>query len=140
MRKLSIGMLFLAAAGCAMAQQWEFGGVGGGAFLNTVNVSSSSGSATAGFEKSFVAGVFVGQTISPHISGEIRYEFMPSNLQLASGGTTATFSGQAHTLHYDLLLRTGHKEGPVQFFAAIGGGMKIFRGTGTEDAYQPLTQ
>jgi hypothetical protein len=28
----------------------------------------------------------------------------------------------------------------VQFFAAAGGGMRIFQGTGTEAAYQPLSQ
>ena len=31
-------------------------------------------------------------------------------------------------------------ESRTQFFVAMGGGMKIYRGTGTEEAYQPLSQ
>lgn len=140
MRTLATGILFLAAAGSAFGQQWEFGGVGGGAFLNTVSVNSPTGSATAGFAQGGTFGVFLGQNIGPHIAGEIRYEYMQSNLQLKSGGTTATFAGQAHALHYDLLLHTNKKGSPVQFFVAVGGGMKLFRGTGKEAAFQPLSQ
>jgi hypothetical protein len=43
-------------------------------------------------------------------------------------------------VHYDLILRTTPRRSRVQFFAALGGGMKIFRGTGAEAAYQPLSQ
>ena len=141
MRTFAIVVLVLAAAAiCASAQQWEFGGIGGAAFLNSVPVSSPVGSATAGFQQGGVFGAFLGQNIAPHIAGEIRYEYMQSALQLTSGGSKATFSGVAHALHYDLLLHTNRKGSPVQFFAAIGGGMKVFRGTGTEAAYQPLYQ
>jgi hypothetical protein len=141
MRTISIGVLLAAATAlCANAQQWEFGGIGGGAFLNNVSASSPVGSATAGFQSGGVFGAFVGQNIAPHIAGEIRYEYMQSNLELTSGGSKATFSGVAHAIHYDLLLHTNRKNSPVQFFAAVGGGMKIFRGTGTEAAWQPLSQ
>lgn len=141
MRTLAIGVLLLAAAAvCANAQQWEFGGVGGGAFLNTVSVTAPSGSATAGFQQGGVFGAFLGQNISAHIGGEIRYEYFQSNLELKNGGATATWPGQAHAIHYDLLLHTNSKSSTVQVFAAVGGGMKIFRGTGTEAAAQPLSQ
>jgi hypothetical protein len=141
MRTISIGVLLAAAtAVCANAQQWEFGGIGGGAFLNNVPVSSPVGSATAGFQPGGVFGAFLGQNIAPHIAGEIRYEYMQSNLELTSGGSKATFSGVAHAIHYDLLLHTNRKNSPVQFFAAVGGGMKVFRGTGREAAWQPLSQ
>jgi hypothetical protein len=130
----------MAAAGAGFAQQWEFGGMGGAGFLSNVNVSSPAGAATAGFQPGGAVGAFFGQNIGPHISGEVRYEFLQSNLQLSSGGSTARFSGNAHAVHYDLILHTNRKNSPVQFFAAVGGGMKIFRGTGTEAAYQPLMQ
>jgi len=65
---------------------------------------------------------------------------MQSNLRLQSGGQEATFSGQAHVLHYDILLHTNKKGSRTQYFAAVGGGLKVFRGTGTEAAYQPLSQ
>jgi|SRR5271157_1159747 len=141
MKTLAIGVLLLAAAAvCAQAQQWEFGGVGGGAFLNDVSVTAPAGSATAGFQSGGVFGAFLGQNMSPHIGGEIRYEFFQSNLELKAGGSSATFSGQAHAIHYDLLFHTHSKASSVQLFAAIGGGMKLFRGTGTEVATQPLYQ
>jgi len=135
MRRIAIEVLLLAAAAaCAHAQQWEFGGVGGGAFLNHVNVTAPAGSATAGFQSGGVFGSFLGQNISSHIGGEVRYEFFQSNLELKSGGTTSTWPGQAHAIHYDLLFHTRAKSSNVQLFAAIGGGVKIFRGTGTETA------
>ena len=141
MRNLVFASLLLAAAAvCAQAQQWEFGGVGGAAFLNTVPVSGSSGTATAGFQQGMAYGAFLGQNISPHIAGEIRYEYMQNNLQLKGAGSSASFAGMAHAIHYDILFHTNRRHSPVQFFAAVGGGMKIFDGTGTEAAYQPLSQ
>lgn len=125
---------------CATAQQWEFGGMAGAGFLNHVNATSSIGSATAGFENGVVAGVYVGQNLYPHLSGELRYAFLQSNLRLQSGGTTATFSGNAHVIHYDILWHFNRGESRVQPFVALGGGMKIFRGTGAPAAYQPLYQ
>jgi len=138
--KLGISILLIGAAGACFAQQWEFGGVGGAGFLSNVNVSSPLGSANAGFQPGGAFGAFFGQSISAHIAGEVRYEFLQSNLQLSSGGATARFSGSAHAVHYDLILHTNRKNSPMQLFAAVGGGMKIFRGTGTEEAYQPLSQ
>ena len=140
MKSLVVSFLLIAAAGACFAQQWEFGGVGGAGFLSNVNVSSPAGSAAAGFQTGGAFGAFFGQSISSHIAGEVRYEFLQSNLQLSSGGSTANFSGRAHAVHYDLILHTNRKNSPVQLFAAVGGGMKIFQGTGAEAAYQPLSQ
>jgi len=125
---------------CAFAQQWELGGIGGAGFLNSVNVSGAGGSATAGFAPGVVAGAFFGQNLNAHWSGEVRYEFFDSSLKLSGGGSSASFSGIAHAVHYDLIYHTNRKHSPVQFFAAIGGGMKIFDGTGAQEAYQPLMQ
>ena len=140
MKNLAVSLLLLTAAGGCFAQQWEFGGVGGAGFLSNVNVSSPLGSAKAGFAPGGAFGAFFGQSLGTHFAGEVRYEFLQSNLQLSSGGSTAHFSGMAHAVHYDLIWHTNRKESPVQFFAAVGGGMKIFQGTGTEAAYQPLMQ
>jgi len=141
MRRIRVAVLFLAAASvCCFAQQWEFGGLGGGGFLSNVNVSAPSGSATAGFAPGMAAGAFVGQSLYSHLGGEIRYEYLQNNLRLQSGGQTVTFSGDAHVVHYDLILHTNRKESRMQFFAAMGAGLKIFRGTGAPAAYQPLNQ
>jgi hypothetical protein len=139
MTKLSISLFFLTAATAAYAQQWEIGGGGGGSFLPGVSVTSPKGAATTGFQPGFAAGVYVGQNLYKHLSGEIRYTFMQSDLKLASGGTTATFSGNTHAVYYDFLIHTNRRESRAQLYGAVGGGMKIFRGTGKEAAYQPLS-
>jgi hypothetical protein len=140
MKSLGIAILFLAASGAGFAQQWEFGGLGGGGFLSNVSVSSGPAAATAGFQSGGAFGAFLGQNLYSHLTGEFRYEFLQSNLQLSSGGSTAQFNGMAHAIHYDLLYHTNRKNSPVQYFGALGGGAKIFQGTGTEAAYQPLYQ
>jgi hypothetical protein len=137
MRTFAVIILSLAAAVvCGFGQQWEFGGVGGAGFLNNVNVSSPAGSATAGFETGAAFGAFFGQNLYPHFSGELRYEYLQSNLHIQSGGTNATFTGNSQVLHYDLLWHTSRKGSRMQAFVAVGGGLKIFRGTGEEEAYQ----
>jgi hypothetical protein len=133
-------MLLLAAAAAGRAQQWEFGGIGGGGFWNTVGVAGAAGSATAGFQTGAAFGAFVGHNTYSHVGGELRYAYLQSNLQLASGGSTVHFAGMSHVVHYDVILRAGRRGSHAQFFAALGGGMKIFRGTGAEAAYQPLSQ
>ena len=136
--RLSALLLSVAAATC-FAQQWEFAGMGGGGFLNTVGVSGTPGSATAGFQSSFAAGGYVGYNSNKHLGGELHYDYLPGDLKLTSGGSTTTFSGMAHAVHYDVTFRT-NKNPKVQLFVTLGGGMKIFQGTGTEAAYQPLSQ
>lgn len=140
MRITIIAALLSLAPAAAFAQKWEFGANGGFGFLNTVPVTSPAGSATAGFKPGFTAGAFIGENLYTHVSGEIRYEFMQSDLQLSSGGQKAQFSGISHALHYDVVYHTNHGESPVQFFGAVGGGIKAFVGTGTEAAFQPLSQ
>ena len=141
MRRIALTTSFFAAlsASC-FGQQWEFGGVGGAGFLSNVNVSSPAGSATAGFETGGAVGAFVGQNLYPHLSGEVRYLYLDNDLHIKSGGTNATFSGNAHVLHYDLLYHTNRKGSKLQAFVAVGGGMKLYRGTGAEEAYQPNYQ
>ena len=141
MRTFGVSILLLAAASaCCFGQQWEFGGLGGAGFLSNVNVSSPYGSATTGFQNGLAAGAFVGQNLYPHISGELHYEFLQSGLQIKSGGQQASFSGNSHAFHYDVILHTNKKGSRTQFFVAMGAGLRIFRGTGTEEAYQPLYQ
>jgi hypothetical protein len=141
MRRFGLGVVvFVASAAPCYAQHWEFGGVGGAGFLNNVSVGGPVGSATAGFGTGGSFGAFAGQNLYAHISGEVHYDYMQSDLQLKGSGTTASFTGAAHALHYDMVYHTNRENAPVQYFAVVGGGMKIFRGTGTEEAYQPLSQ
>jgi hypothetical protein len=43
-------------------------------------------------------------------------------------------------LHYDVLLHTGSRTARLQAFVSLGGGVRIFRGTGAPGSYQPLMQ
>ncbi len=141
MRTLGQSILILAAAGAAcFGQQWEVGGLAGGSFVKSVPVSATAGSATAGFQPGAAFGGYIGYSSYKHVGGELRYGFLQSNLRLASGGTDATFSGVSHVVHYDVILHTNPGESKVQLFAAVGGGLKVFRGKGQEAAYQPLSQ
>lgn len=134
-------LVLAAAAAVSFAQQWEVGGFGGGGFLNSVPVSGGIAPATAGFQTGAAFGGYIGQSKYKHIGGELHYAYLQSNLSLKSGGVEATgFSGMSHVVHYDLILKTTQPGGRVQLFAAIGGGVKFFRGTGTEHAQQALSK
>lgn len=141
MRRIAVTTLFVSAlAANCFGQQWEFGGVGGVGFLSNVNVSSPSGSATAGFQPGAAFGAYVGQNLHTHISGELRYEYLQNDLHIKSGSTNAVFGGNAHAFHYDVLWHTNRRESRMQAFVVVGAGLKVFRGTGTEQAYQPNYQ
>ena len=135
----TIFVLGAAAAGC-FAQQWEFGAVAGASFPTTVTVTAPAGSATAGLKTGAAFGAYLGQNLYNHVSGEIHYGYIMGDLSVKSGGAEATFSGQSHVLHYDVILHTGGRRARKQAFVSIGGGMRVFRGTGVESAYQPLMQ
>jgi hypothetical protein len=139
MKTLGLSILILAAAAPSFAQKWEIGGSAGAGFLPGSAATSSFGTATAGFQSGAAFGAFVGQNLYRSISGEVHYNFLQSNLKLQSGGTTATFSGLAHVFHYDVVFHTNRK-GRAQYFAAVGGGAKLYQGRGKEAAYQPLSQ
>jgi hypothetical protein len=141
MKTLRQSILILAATGAAcFGQQWEVGGMAGGGFLNSVAVSGTPGTATAGFQTGPAFGGYVGFNQYKHIGGELFYNYLQSNLSLKSGGSEASFSGVSHAVGYNVVLKTTRDSGKVQLFAVLGGGMKVFRGTGTEAAYQPLSQ
>lgn len=132
--------IFLACSLSLFAQQWEFGGAGGAGFLKGLPVTGPSGSATAGFKSGAAFGGFFGQNLYKFMSGELHYNYLQSDLRLTSGSTEATFKGVSHVVHYDLILHTNKRKLRAQAFVAMGGGMRLFRGTGKEAAYQPLNQ
>jgi hypothetical protein len=133
-------LLTAAATLSAYAQKWEFGGLAGAGFLNNVDVTAPAGAATAGFANGAAFGGYVGYNTYKHIGGEIRYSYMQSDLKLTGSGSEATFNGHSHAIHYDVVFHTNKRGAKADFFAAVGGGVKIFQGTGTEHAAQPLSQ
>ena len=46
----------------------------------------------------------------------------------------------SHAFHYDVTFHTAKSESKAEFFGALGGGAKMFKATGKEAAYQPLSK
>ena len=141
MRKITIVCLLalLGAVACA-AQEWEVGGMASYGFYRTLDLTSPVGAAVAGFNPGTAFGAVVGHNAGGLLGGEFRYSYEMSNLKLSSAGTDVKFAGMSHIVGYELVLHRRPKHGTkILPFLAVGGGMKIYRGTGTEQAYQPLS-
>jgi hypothetical protein len=129
--------LLLAPAVC-MAQRWEIGGSGGGAFvLRDQKITRGASTAEAGIKNSYLASFYAGHHSTNHLSGEIRYSFRPGDYELKAGSQQATFNGESHLIHYDMLVHMRSIEAPIRPFIAFGGGVRVLRGTGNEGAVQP---
>lgn len=130
--------LVLVAPAC-LAQKWEVGGVAGGGFTNGLTVANAIGTASAGFNRGLAFGAVLGQNLYPRVSGELHYTYNMSDLRVSAGGESARFKGLTHSMDYDIVIHAGRARSRVQPFAAAGGGLRVFRGVGTESAYQPLS-
>lgn len=141
MRLLSaILTLLLPLPGLVLAQQqWEVGGSAGYGIYRDVNVTGPAASGTAGFTSGVAFGAVLGNEISHRIAGEIRYTYRADDLKVSSGSAEAKASAQSHAIHYDFLIHATSRESVVRPFLAAGAGVKIFRGTGAEPSYQPLS-
>jgi Outer membrane protein beta-barrel domain len=140
MRPLILCSFALGLAGACAAQQYELGASGGFGFSTDATVKRGSDTAEAGLKPGPVLSVFVVQNMYKHLGGEIRYSYQMDDLKVSSAGTEATFSAQTHSLHYDLLYLAGDRDSRVRPFVAVGGGVKVYRGTGAQHATQNLGQ
>ena len=121
------------------APKWEIGVLGGGGFYNSASVSSPAGSGDVGIKNGVAVGAFVGNDLYKHLGGELRYEFLPGDLKVSSGGNEATFTGLAHAIHYDFLFHFAPKGSRIRPFVSAGGGVKIYQGTSRATVTQPLS-
>jgi hypothetical protein len=140
MRSAILCSFALGLAGVCAAQQWEVGASGGFDFATEATVKRGTETGKTGLKPGPSVGVFVVQNMYKHIGGEFRYTFGMSDFKVSSGGTEATFSGQTHSIHYDILYLTGSKDARVRAFLAAGGGIRVYRGTGEQHAQQNLGQ
>jgi outer membrane protein with beta-barrel domain len=122
----------------AWAQKWEFGGGVGGGFYSSRDVTAPGGSAAAKIQTNLAGSAWLGNT-KEHWGGELRYDYQTGDLQLSQGSNQAVFGAKSQAFHYDLLLHLTGSEATIRPFVAAGAGIKIFHGTGTETAFQPLS-
>jgi hypothetical protein len=135
----SLGLVLVFSYACLAQNHWEIGAAGGGGVYHNASVSAGAGSADIGFATQWAGGVVIGENLYQRLGGEFRYTFRDGDLRLKTGGQQAAMEGRAHALHYDLLLHATHREAKVRPFGAIGGGIKVYQGTGKEAAFQPLS-
>ncbi len=134
-------LIALVISSCAVAQtKWELG-IGGGFGLAKDNtVTSAPGSADTGLDNGLIVTAAGGHHTYGRLSGEFRYTYRKGNPMVSAGGSKPTFAGDSHAVNYDFLLHTAPREAKVRPYFAFGGGVKVFRGTGEESAFQPLSE
>ena len=141
MNKLGIGILLITASASCFAQQWEVGGTGGAAFLPGSQHLQPPGLGNHGLQ-------------AGHHGRRLREsEPVSAHQRRDSLWISAKQSEAAERRHRSDVFRDCRtsctttwsctpikKDSRSQYFVAFGGGMRIFRGTGKEAAYQPLSQ
>lgn len=138
MRKLLLPFVVVLGVVPANAQRFEFGLGGGGSFYTSREVTNQRGTADAGFKSGWALTTYLGHNSTDLLGGEVRYTYLKNDLKLDGNGGEARFAGESHAVHYDLLFHTSPRQAPVRPYVSAGGGMKIYRGTGTEVVTQPL--
>ena len=140
MRLLSRALtLLLPFTSLVVAQNWEVGASGGYGLPRDLSVSGPTSTGSTGFKSGYAFGALLGNHITRMVGGEIRYTYRKSDLKVSSGSVEAAASGQSHALHYDVLIHATPKRSAIRPFLAVGAGVKLFRGTGAEPVFQPLS-
>jgi hypothetical protein len=134
-----LGIVLLGAGVRAAGQNFELGALALATAYRPAGVTSGPVAGSVGFQPGPSVGAFLGQSIGDHFGGELRYLYAQNDLKLSAAGTATTFAGRSHILHYDLLLYANGRESKLRLYAAGGGGLKIYQGTGAEQAFQPLS-
>jgi hypothetical protein len=130
----------LLAAGPLAAQTWEIGGGAGFGVVRELGVSSGNLSGKMGLRHGYLATAYGGHHLYSRLSGELRYSYRKGSPKVSSGGEQAEMKGEAHTVAYDFLLHARDRDAGVRPYLAFGGGVKVYRGTGIESAFQPLNR
>lgn len=128
------------AQGSQSGPRYEAGAGVVGSFYDKKTFTSPGGNADAGFDRGYGASAWLGHHMYSTISGEIRYDYLRNIMSLSGAGSRATFGGESHAVHYDLHFHLAPSGSKVRPFVLAGGGAKLFRGTGQERAFQPLSQ
>ena len=136
---LRSALLLLPLPGLLIGQSWEVGASGGYGVSRDVSVTAGSASGKTGFSPGYTFGGLLGNQISRHFGGEVRYTYQAEDLRVKSGSTEAKAAARAHALHYDVLIHATPAESAIRPFLAVGAGVEFYQGTGTETPFQPLS-
>ena len=123
----------------AWAQKWEFGGGIGGGFYTSEDVTAPGGSASAKIQSNISGSAWLDNNGEGRWGGELRYDYQAGDFQLSQGGTQATFAAHSQAIHYDFMYHFTGTEATIRPFVAAGAGVKIYRGSGAQVVYQPLS-
>jgi outer membrane protein W len=138
--RMLVVCLAISAAPAALAQKWEFGGSAGYGFNTSRDAKRPSETATAKIKPGVAASAWLTNNTSNRWGGEIRYDYQKGDLQLKQGSTEATFNAETHAMHYDFQWHATDADSASRPYVAFGGGVKVYRGTGTEQLTQPLSR
>ncbi len=120
--------------------KFEIGGGVGESFYQSKSLKSSVTSGDAGFNNGLAGSFWIGNNMYDKLSGEFHYDYQMNDLKLYAGGTNLTFGGKSHAFHYDLLYHFTRRSAKVRPYVLVGGGFKLYQGTGTESAFQALNK
>ncbi|HET8550030.1 MAG TPA: hypothetical protein VFL57_18600 [Bryobacteraceae bacterium] len=137
---LRFAVLSLILTASPVVAQWELGALGGYGFRRDLTVSGPAGQATVGFRPGTVWGFAGGLNEYGYLAGEARYLYEDGEIRLRSGGTETRFASRAHLVHFDFLVHSARSGSRVRPFLVIGGGVKVYEGTGPDRAVQPLSR
>lgn len=132
--------VLLLGSSALWAQKWHFAALAGYGMAPATTAVSGAEKADVGLRPGALIGLAAGQELYEHLGGEFRYLFRFSELKVAGKGREVRFGGRSHLVHYDLLVLARSGQAPVRPYLAIGGGARVYQGTGQEAAYQPLSQ
>lgn len=124
----------------AQGARYELGGGVVGSFYDKKTLSGTGGNVDAGFEPGYGASLWLGHYMYTKVSGEIRYDYLRNDMKLEGAGNKTTFGAESHALHYDIHIHLSNTQARIRPYIIGGGGVKVFRGTGEERAFQPLSQ
>lgn len=121
------------------AQKWEVGGGVGGSFFTSEGIKLAVSSADASLSNGIGGSVWLGNNSGRLLGGELRYDYERTDLKLTSSTQSASFGADTHSFHYDFLIHFAPSTARVRPYVSGGGGVKVYRGTGKESAFQPLS-
>ena len=139
-RRLLLHLLVTAIllAPAELAQTWEAGAAIGFGFYHDASLTGPTTSGRAGFGDRFVLSAMFGHSLGQRFSIEGRYTFQDGDPEIVSGTSRANLDGDSSSLLAEIVFSPFRRHAWIRPYLAAGGGMKIYRGSGTPAAVEPL--